>query len=427
MYLTTKDELELKTLSAALLTEPTIVRLLTDFTVDDFDFPLAKDSFLAIIAIQKSGSVATMSLTREYMLQAAHDENMLQRINEWWNLASGMSVLSWEYGAFALMLQKENERKRLLSVLEKTEANVRAGQSAEDGWAEIMDAYKLTLQSKQGLCQPEFETINDTPLELFSTGIDELDNEISGFARRELIVVGARPGIGKTAFGLQILRRNVEAGKHVLFFSLEMGAPELVNRIWSSVTGIEHWRIRQRRLNTSEIVRLNTECRDWAEKHYPFMRIGHSSKLQVITQQIAQSVAQENVDVVIIDYLGLMRASGGSEYENLCEISASLKNIAVNYNVAVIALHQLNREVKNRVVPCLTDLRGSGSIEQDADKVLFLYEEQGETKLAVEKNRAGRITRMDIHFDKDRQSFSSGLKINKPYVQHDKAEAWWQL
>lgn len=224
------------------------------------------------------------------------------------------------------------------------------------------DFYKRQAKIKAG----------DNVLE-FPVGISEFDKKIM-MERGDLVVLAARPGMGKTAFALYILRSLSKQGKRVLFFSLEMTTKKLIGRIVCGEAGIDSERYRKGMLYEEELKLMNSatdSIYDWSVEVY--------DAAPMTVEDIYGAVmveAQKGVDFIIIDYLGLIKLPNRDSRNNeLGDITSGLKRLAKKANVPVVALHQLNRKCEERgdKRPLLSDLRDSGNIEQDADIVMFLY------------------------------------------------------
>lgn len=231
-----------------------------------------------------------------------------------------------------------------------------------------------------------------------STGFRKLDDLTSGWQPSDLVIIAARPAMGKTAFVLSVARHAaVQRKVPVAFFSLEMSAPQIAQRLLSSQSELELNRLRTGKLEPYEWEQLN--ARSGALSSAP-LYINDTPALSVydLRAKCRRLKAEKNIELVIIDYLQLMSAGNaktGNREQEIAYISRALKELAKELNVAVIALSQLSRAVETRTTsdkrPQLSDLRESGSIEQDADMVMFLYrpEYYGYTELEDGTSSAG--------------------------------------
>lgn len=256
-----------------------------------------------------------------------------------------------------------------------------------------------------------------------STGFYDLDKVTSGFQPNELIIIAARPAMGKTAFALNLATNiAMNSEKAVALFNMEMSAEQLANRMLSSVGQVEGYKFRNGKLEHNDWKRVNEAISKLAEtKLYiddtPGMTIG---EIRAKCRRLSSS--SEGLSIVIIDYLQLISGSAryaGNRQQEIAEISRSLKTMAMELNIPVIALAQLSRSVEGRddKRPILSDLRESGSIEQDADIVAFLYrddyynkdsaidEQTSKSEFIIGKNRSGPTTTINLIFKQNTSTF----------------------
>ena len=252
-----------------------------------------------------------------------------------------------------------------------------------------------------------------------STGFRDLDRDTSGLQKSDLILVAARPSMGKTAFTLNIATYAALHGHTVAFFSLEMSKEQLVQRMLCSEGGIDSQRLRTGQLEDADWDRLiNTADRISKASIY----IDDTAGINVmdLRSKARRLKAEHGLDLIVIDYLQLMQGrpnkNGDNRQQEISEISRSLKALARELNVPVIALSQLSRSVEARQVkrPMLSDLRESGSLEQDADIVMFLYREdyydqeterKNITEVIIAKHRNGPIGTIELFFQKEFTKF----------------------
>lgn len=251
------------------------------------------------------------------------------------------------------------------------------------------------------------------------TGFHDLDKMTNGWQGSELLIVAARPAMGKTSFVLSMTRNMaVDYGKPVAFFSLEMASVQLVNRLIASETGLDGKKLKSGNLNDADWAHLHSSVAKLSEAP---IYIDDTPALSVfeLRAKCRRLKAQHNIGIVIIDYLQLMTAGGaakGNREQEISMISRSLKSLAKELEIPVIALSQLSRAVETRggtKRPMLSDLRESGAIEQDADMVMFLYRpkyygvealEEIEnasddlTELIVAKHRSGATGTVNLRF-----------------------------
>ena len=254
------------------------------------------------------------------------------------------------------------------------------------------------------------------------TGIKELDDTITGLNRTDFILLGARPGMGKTSFALNIARyAAVKAQKRVAFFSLEMSKEQLVSRLLSTEAMVEGTKLRTGRLSEDEWIRL-IEAGDILSKTQLYFDDNPSITVPEIKAKLRRL---KDVDLVVIDYLQLMTSSVriDNRVQEISQITRNLKIMAKELNVPVLTLSQLARDSEKRTNhrPVLSDLRDSGSIEQDADIVLFLYRQdyyqdseepaedgdRNQSECIVAKNRHGETKTGPLHWQGEYMRFTA--------------------
>ena len=213
-----------------------------------------------------------------------------------------------------------------------------------------------------------------------STGFKDLDKMTSGWQASDLVILAARPAMGKTAFALSMAKNiAIDQGIPLAFFSLEMSNVQLMNRVISNVTEIESEKLKTGQLRPEEWQRLDGRMKQLFGKPLFLDDTPSLSVFELLTKA-RRLVREHGVRIIMIDYLQLMNASGmsyGSRQEEVSTISRALKGLAKELNIPILALSQLNRGVENRAEgdkrPQLSDLRESGAIEQDADMVCFIH------------------------------------------------------
>jgi replicative DNA helicase len=269
---------------------------------------------------------------------------------------------------------------------------------------------------------------NEGKLRGLPSGFTDLDRATGGWQKANLIILAARPGVGKTAFVLSMARNMVVVQrKPVAFFSLEMSAADLIMRLVSAETNIDNYKLRRANLN-------NHEWGDLMEKITALtdapLYIDDTAGLTIfeLRAKCRRLKQQYNIECVIIDYLQLMNGTGDAKVnreQEISTISRSLKSLSKELEIPVIALSQLNRSLESRSVkskrPQLSDLRESGAIEQDADLVMFIYrpechglatfDDEDETPsagladLIIAKNRNGRTSDVRLKFIAEQVKF----------------------
>lgn len=255
------------------------------------------------------------------------------------------------------------------------------------------------------------------------TGYKDLDSMLAGFQRSDLFIIAARPSMGKTAFVLNLAHNvAVQAKERVLIFSLEMGKEQLVDRLLALESGVDAWALRTGNLTDDDFEKIGEAMGTLSEAP---IYIDDSPGITVsdLRTKARREAHSAPLGLIVVDYLQLM--SGGSRFgdvanrvQEISEISRGLKGVARELNVPLVALSQLSRSVESRSpqIPQLADLRESGSIEQDADVVAFLYREEyynPETDrknimdVLIKKHRNGPVGGVELYFNRDKQRIKS--------------------
>ncbi|HEX6462635.1 MAG TPA: replicative DNA helicase [Candidatus Saccharimonadales bacterium] len=253
------------------------------------------------------------------------------------------------------------------------------------------------------------------------TGWKDLDNMTAGLQRSDLIILAARPAMGKTTLATNLAYNIATKEKQpVVIFSLEMSKEQLVDRMLADAAGVDAWNIRTGALSDEDFEKLSHAMGELAEAPIYIDDTPGMTVLEMRTK--ARRLAHDRpLGLLMVDYLQLMSASArsdGNRVQEVSEISRGLKLIARELNVPVVALSQLSRTVENRSpqIPQLADLRESGSIEQDADIVMFIYREdyynpeterQHITDLIISKHRNGPVGKVELYFHPERLKFMS--------------------
>lgn len=338
------------------------------------------------------------------------------------------------------------EEKAILRRLIETSTEIATeGYNSQNNISEILDnAEKKILNVVKSRKGTEFKTIQEvlyktqSDLEKLSqskgeitglpTGFYDLDKVTSGLHENELIIIAARPAMGKTAFALNLATNiAMQTEKTVALFNMEMGAEQLATRMLSSLGQIEGYKFRNGHFENEDWKKLNEAISKLADTKIfiddtPGMTIG---EIRAKCRRLASS--EKGLGIVIIDYLQLISGSAryaGNRQQEVSEISRSLKTLAMELGIPVVALAQLSRTVEGREDkrPLLSDLRESGSIEQDADIVAFLYRDDYYTKeisidentskseFIIAKHRSGPTTTVDLIFKRNTSTFVNMLK-----------------
>jgi replicative DNA helicase len=331
---------------------------------------------------------------------------------------------------YASMITREATRRRLINAGMEI-----VGIGFQDD-LETTEAVDLAEQAIQGVSQnstqKDFRHMSDVLGGLFDfllsddrseavgvpTGYHDLDELTGGFQRSDLIILAARPSMGKTGLALGIAYgAALQNRRKVGIFSLEMAAEQLVTRLLSTETGIDSHDLRLRRFPSNKLPNLSNAFGRLSEAPI-FIDDGAGATVMEIRSKARRLQAEEGLDLLIIDYLQLMSGRrSDSRVNEISEISRGLKGLARELNIPVIALSQLSRAVEQRADhrPMLSDLRESGAIEQDADIVMFIYREDRYTdspaepnaaEIIVAKHRNGPVKTIKLHFEPRFAKFS---------------------
>ena len=265
---------------------------------------------------------------------------------------------------------------------------------------------------------------NKGALRGLKTGFVDLDKKIAGFQKGTLVVIGARPAMGKTTFAQNLVfNMSTINKKHILFFTMEMASTEIVERMVASVASVDAWKIRTGNLSDQDFTKISNALGEIDDAPILFDDTSNMNILE-LRNKARRAAHDYDLGAIVIDYLQLLNGTdryAGQRVQEVTEISRGLKTLARELEIPVIALAQLSRNVTGRddPKPVLSDLRESGSIEQDADIVMFLhrpdyyhqndddYEETNITQLLIEKHRQGPTGRIDFYFDKEHNRFMS--------------------
>jgi replicative DNA helicase len=253
------------------------------------------------------------------------------------------------------------------------------------------------------------------------TGFNSLDDTLAGLQDSNLVILAARPSLGKTSLALNIAQYcTVKKKLPVGFFSLEMSQEELIDRLLVSEGDIDAWRLKTGRLDEKDFAQLSDAMGELAEAPLFIDDTPAASVLEMRTKARRLQV-EHGLKLLVVDYLQLARSSRrwDSRVQEVSDISQGLKNLARELKIPVLALSQLSRavEIRGGKVPQLADLRESGALEQDADVVMFLYREDDEdlenVSLKIAKHRNGPLKTISLHFKGDRISFFETEKRRK--------------
>ena len=427
---------EQSVLGAIFIDEGKLVFVREYIEAEDFFKHAHRLIFAAMVALSERNEAIDATTMRNYLANHGDLENIggLAYLAEVIN--SVPTSANAEYYA-KIVAEKSNLRK-LIDRL--TDSVNQAYEGADDADTIIANAEKALIDVSEGASRSGFKRIDDvlnlnfdnlearsqqtSDITGIASGYPALDNMTTGFHEEELIILAARPAVGKTAFALNVAQNiGTKLGLTVAIFSLEMGAESLVDRMLAAEGVINSRSIRTGQLTDEEWQKLMIAQSNLARASIyiddtPGIRI---TEIRSRARKLAQETG--NLGLVLIDYLQLITGNGReSRQQEVSEISRQLKILAKELKVPVIALSQLSRSIEQRQdkKPMLSDLRESGSIEQDADIVAFLHredyyhngEEEGgipnnTVEVIIEKNRSGARGSVELMFQKEYNKFSS--------------------
>ena len=415
---------EKSVLGSMFLTVPALQKSLEGLTGEDFYLDAHKKIFESIRSVSEANkavdiTTVTEELSKRNWLQQVgsidYIVEMIESVPTTANIDEYINIVS--------------EKALLRKLIDEATSIVKESYNVKDIGDFLFSAQKKIADVSQGLKTAEFKSIQDVLVKAqndleklaanqsditgIPTGFYDLDKITSGFQPYQLIIIAARPGMGKTAFALNMATNMaIQAGKSVAIFNMEMSAEQLVTRMLSSVGQIE----------ATKLKTGNLEHQDWKKLNEAVSRLGNTRMF--IDDNAGQTVADirakcrrlknspSGLDVVIIDYLTLIQsagkggATGQNRQQEVSDISRALKTMAMELQIPVIVLSQLSRAIEQRKdKPQLSDLRESGAIEQDADMVAFIHcpEEEKvnpdrQTELVIRKHRNGPLKDIKLLF-----------------------------
>ena len=427
---------EQSVLGAIFIDEGKLVFVREYIEAEDFFRHAHRLIFAAMVALSERNEAIDATTMRNYL--ANHGD--LDAIGGLAYLAEVINSVPTSANAeyYAKIVAEKSNLRKLIDRL--TDSVNQAYEGADDADTIIANAEKALIDVSEGASRSGFKRIDDvlnlnfenlearsqqtSDITGIASGYPALDNMTTGFHEEELIILAARPAVGKTAFALNVAQNiGTKLGLTVAIFSLEMGAESLVDRMLAAEGVINSRSIRTGRLTDEEWQKLMIAQSNLARASIyiddtPGIRI---TEIRSRARKLAQETG--NLGLVLIDYLQLITGNGReSRQQEVSEISRQLKILAKELKVPVIALSQLSRSIEQRQdkKPMLSDLRESGSIEQDADIVAFLHredyyhngEEEGgipnnTVEVIIEKNRSGARGSVELMFQKEYNKFSS--------------------
>lgn len=427
-------EAERSVLGACMLDKEALGDIISEVKKDDFYDERNREIYSAIFDLYKDNKavdVVTVSeeLKKRKALEISGGRTYIATLTA--NVASTANAL--DYAKIV------SEKSMLRSMIKTTEDVMEKGYSQEIEASEILDYAERSIftisqrhQRKdymniQEILLKNLETIeeiskNPDKLTGVPTGFRKLDEMTNGFQRSDLIIIAARPSMGKTAFALNVALQSAIKGKaSVLIFSLEMDEEQLGMRLLSMQSRVESEKISKGKLETSDWERLSMGTDEMQKAHITIDATPGIGMLEIKNKCRRKKATEEGLDMIIVDYLQLMGSDTKveSRQQEITTLSRQFKQLAREMDCPVILLSQLNRGPdlrQNDHRPNLSDLRESGSIEQDADIVMFLYrddyyypdttEKPGVCEVIIAKNRKGPTGKVELTWVSSYTKFS---------------------
>ena len=414
--LPSQPEAERSVLGAMLRSADAVMLAQESLKEDDFYDPILREIFSAMLylsARSRPVDIVTLDeeLTRRGRLETIGGTQFLIDLSRSVPAASNI-------GAYIRIVDEKSTLRKLIGASEEITKNCYAGEMETPDVLAMAEKsiYDITmrkggeqLQPVQPLLLKTFEMIEELVrkhgrIEGVPTGYRGLDEMTTGFHPGELILIAARPSMGKTSFGMNIIgNASIRAHKCAAVFSLEMPAEQLVLRLLCTEAKVDMQRVRRGQIEDDEWLKLSEAMALIAEARL-FIDATAGINVTGIRSKARRLQMEEGLDIIMIDYLGLMTGVGkfGSRQEEVSSISRSLKALASELGVPVIALSQLSRAPTGRSNhrPVLSDIRDSGAIEQDADVVMFIHREEyyddkpenkGLAEIIIAKQRNGAL------------------------------------
>jgi len=432
-------EAEQSVLGALLIDPEAIIKVADIVTKDDFYKENHRLIFEAMYDLfAKHEPIDLLSLAN--LLQ---EKNQLEQIGGQAYLAMLASQVptSANIATYAKIVQKKSTLRRLISVAatiselgyQETEEVDQLLDKAEKNLFNISQKYlRQNFVPLKSILTEAFDRIDELHKESgklrgLATGFFALDNILAGLQNSDLVILASRPSIGKTSLALDIARQvAIKNKKTVGLFSLEMSKEQIVDRLLCAQSKVDLWKMRTGRLSDREedddFPRIGHAMGELAEAPI-FIDDSATANIMEIRTKARRLKLEYDLAFLVVDYLQLMEAATKSEsrVQEVAEITRGLKSIARELNIPILALSQLSRSVESRnpAIPRLSDLRESGSIEQDADVVMFIYREvmdksrdcpperKNVAEIHIAKHRNGPTGQIDLFFDEHAVSFHS--------------------
>ncbi|WP_337897082.1 replicative DNA helicase [Mesomycoplasma ovipneumoniae] len=437
----TSPDIESFVVSFLLSNPKKIIDYIDIIRIENFSDPRLAEVVKAIKSVSTNNPEPEVNLIVEELAKNQKLEKIGGKSFIIWLYNNNFSLPSEIKQHLEIIAEKQKLRELKKIVIESTQNLDKSNQNASTISNELVEKISALESSYQ---VQTFSNIHDIATEVFqfltelrtsrtaikgtSTGYDNLDAVTSGFQKGDLIVLAARPSVGKTAFALNLAWNVCKSQKSVLFFSLEMSKNDLGMRLLSLISRIPGNKFKTPKNLTPEDLKIIQTVILNRFKNIK-LKINDSGSInidEIVNEVIKRHRNNEVFDLIVIDYLQLINSQTKSQYYNrtveVSMISRKLKQLARAVNTPIIALAQLSRNVEKREdkIPMLSDLRESGAIEQDADIVLFLHRDDyynkttnstgPNTNLIIAKHRNGAVGKLSFHFMPEAGAFVEAKK-----------------
>ena len=423
------QELELKCIATLIQSPNNIYNVNNLLNPECFTDPVAKKIYRAIIDLQENGKPIDTASIFQYLKD--RDANF--------NLMELMDITTKFYTAdithVSQILYEKYMRREAISTAnelihkchDQTNDVFDIINSNKEKMIRILSPSVQNVNTLENIIQNNLKNIKDnlgkyTEVAGVPSGYEEFDKRIGGAGKGWLMIIGGRPAMGKTTFVLNWAYNAYKIfNKNVMFFSGEMSSEQISHLIMARESSVSALDIKKNKINNIQMEHIQSQLGETRSNIF-LIDDTPNPPLTHILSEATKAKMQHDIDIIFVDYLQLVRASGESRHLQVGKISRELKGLARNLNIPVIALAQLSRSVESRTdkKPILSDLKESGDIEQDADIVSFLYrpeyysnenmEKEGMTMLITRKNRHGETGTDHMIMDKNTSTFQTYIK-----------------
>ncbi len=434
-------EAEISVLGAMLQDSTAVLRSAEQLVPEDFYHPEHKEIFTVMTDMNRRQTAIDLVTVQtelsnkgsldgvggiKYLMKIIRDVPTTANVQEYINIVREKSTLRKLIAASQGIMKdcygQNKELQEVLSSAEKSIFDIVMNRQGGEELRPVGEALEVAYQKIEELAKLKGELAG------VPTGFIDLDSMLTGLHPGELIIVGARPAMGKTSFAMNIAEHAaLNKGKTTAIFTLEMPREQIAMRMLCSDARVDMQRVRKGTLHDDDWIRLAKTLGPLSASHIYIDDTAGLSPTQLRSRCRRLMMDTGKLDLVVIDYLGLMRSDGRTESRNMevSEISRALKAIALELKIPIVACAQLSRANKDRIDkrPVLSDLRDSGSIEQDADVVMFLHREEYYNKdtedknigeVIVSKQRSGPLGTVKLAWLSEFTTFANLARENGP-------------